>query len=392
MAGGDAFPSAFLDFVNAQAQTSLTIPTGFKTDGSPKRRHLWSRFFQGEAANLKKRQNGQYISYDTILSQRSSGESYNPGAVASPTNTQHSVKGTAYWRRHRWNVTYTDDELEFNGSDDLTQQWMDLWSLKQALKEQDVNDFMEDRFWAVPYSGLMEGSSSDSLEPYSIFAHVNEDASGLFGENWTGQTWTTKQGLNPNTAAYGDNMKPQQRTYSNFTPGNNDSLISAFHNMAKDIYWEMPQLMSTYWESDEMNKMVIITDRQGHTTFQNMIQASDGGKDLFMAGKQDPSVPDPQYYGIPITWNDSFGAAAVYDDGSNGLAAQSSAAITGPRFMWLNGNHICPVVKTSSMFNDTPPLRGELRPDTWVIYTTLKWNLVCTSYKRQGFISPATSL
>jgi len=388
MAQGDTFPAAYLDFEKAQAAHSLTTPTGFIADGSPKRRHIWSRFFRGEGMGVKKIQYGKNIEYSTILSQRSSGETYSPGAVSAPTNTQHGVKGTAYWRFIRWNKMYNKKELQFNGQEPLTHQFVNLWAEKQAYLEQDVNDFMEDRFFAVPYSASMEGSGDAALEPFSVFAHINGDVSGLFGSTfWTGFAWTTKQGLTPGTAAYGDNMKPQTQTYDNFTWASDVGIFSSMHGMVQKMYWEMPETLNTYWESDNMNKQVILTSMSGHRKAISSMQSASCG-DLFLHGKQDPASPDPQFFGIPITWNDTFGAAAVYDNGSAGLATEAAANITGPRYMFINGNYIVPVVSADNQFAQDEPLRDSNRPDTFVIYVTLDYNLVCTSYKRQGMLSP----
>lgn len=391
MAGGDQL-TAFLDFEKAQAEHRLNIPSGFIADGSPKHKFLWPRLFRGEAAEVDKVQAGDSIKYFTVLSQTQTGEAYKPGGTATPSNLQNLEEGTAYWRFYRWNKTYNKKEISFNGDGPQTKMWLDIWTKKQAALNSSINDFMEDELWAVPYKSLMEGSGSEAIRMYSLFAHINEDASGLFGENWTGETWTVKQTLDPTTARFGNNMKPQTRTYSNFTPGSSASLISAFHNMSKDVTWEMPMMLNQYWESDVMNKQMIIASRAGHTVYQNMIQSTNGGQDLFLGGKQDPSVPDPQYYGIPITWNDTYGAAAVYDNGSNGLADETTADITGPRFMWVNGNYIRPVVKSDMFFTQDSELRGVERPDTFVIYTDLACNLICTSYKRQGVVSPSTDL
>lgn len=398
MASGDLL-TAFLDFDKGTGPVHLGGPTDFIMDAAD-RKFLWGRLANGESANAKRIQGGKSIQYHNFLSRRNSFEEYLTGGVTTPTNTQHMTEPTAQWRFARAHKSYADpeiilnDKIRYGGNNDRYQEFTRIAAEKNALLYEDLVHGVEGQLWAQPNTTKMEGNGSGTQSPYSIMSIVNEDTSGLWGSGWSSpptEVFTTKLGLTPGTAAYGDNFKPQKRTYGNFTANDNDNVFAAFDHMAMDIHFDTPVSMAEYWEKDRLNKQMIITSRWGRAEVQTLMRAEN---DHYRIGKQDPAYPDPTYYGIPITFNDSFGAGAYYEPTSGSTPATETAAnITGPRYLWLDGNHLCPVINSERFFyHDKPEREGATRPDTWVVYVSLWWNLVPTSIKRQGIVAPDTDI
>ena len=393
--------TAFQDFDKSTTTANIS-QRQFVLDSTKKRRYLWGRFANGEAASMKYVDAGKSITFNTVLSPRSTYGTYKSGQSGSPTNTNHLVKGENHWAFNRANKMYEDAEILLNegikygmraGDKSIVmEQFAKVRDLKNAYLYQDMIDGVEEQLWAQPDKTLHEkGDVTTGVPaPMPIMAMVNEDTDGLFGTNWTGNTWTTKQDLDPTTAAYGSNYKPNQQSYNNSAYGAKGHLFTAFDEMAKDIDWEQPTTMNEYWENPVLNKQMIVTSRNGHSDVQRTLAAN---QNHYAFGAQDASYPDPQYYGVPITWNDSFGAGSYYDDGSNGLGTESTATTKGARFLWLNGNYICPVIHPSRFFDhDEPQREGTTRPDVWVTWVSLWYQNVWTSIRRHGIVYPSTSI
>ena len=401
MSSGGNLLSAFLDFDLATTTASISQRMAL-LDSTRKRRYLWSRWKQGDGVDPKMVSAGKSLSFNIILSPRSTYTAYKSGASGNPTNTNHLVQGESEWSFNRANKMYEDAEILLNenimanaragNTEAVVEQFAKVRDLKNSYLYEDLADGPESQLWATPDKFIHEKPdiTTGTPEPMPIMAIVNEDANGLWGENYTGNTWTTKQSIDPTVAEYGDNYKPQQQTYSNFTANDKTNVLGGFDSISKDISFDQPANMNEYWENPALNQQVIVTSRWGHSEIQNLYRS---GQNLYAVGGQDPSYPDPLYFGIPITWNDSFGAGVYYDDGSNGIADETTADITGPRFLWLNGNYICPVLHPQRNFEQDAPARDATdRPDTWVIWVTLWTQMMYPSVRRHGIVYPDTDI
>jgi len=236
--------------------------------------------------------------------------------------------------------------------------------------------------------------SADGTEPNSIPFHVNEDTDGLFNPR-TSAAFTTKQGLNPTDAALAGRYEPQTATYSATGVAVTDNnIVVAFDDIAEKLTFEQPPTMQQYWEDPRYNKQMIVTTRRGRAIYKNLLRQY---QDHFVAGPQDPAYPDPMYFGIPIQRASTLEGLALYrNNAGTGLLDEftdaGGTAGRGPRFYFLNAEYLYPVFHARRYFYKYEVTKHHNVPDTWVLPIAIWFNLIATSYQRQGIVSPSGSV
>lgn len=398
--------TAFLDFDKATTEANIS-GRKFIYAAQRKRRYVVPRLADGELGAPLNIDMGKEIRFNTVLSNRSTFAAYRFGASGTGTNTNHLSQGRLPWTSARGNKVYEDAEILLNegtvygtrtGSREvIAEAWAKVRDLKNAPMFEDLINGWESSFWARPdkvnqeIGDLVSGTSVPT--PIPVMAMVNEDPSGLWGTTTpltTGEAWTLKQGLDPTTAAFGDNYKPQRRSYKNFTANNAENVIAAFDEISMDLTWETPTKMGEYFQNDEMRKRMIISSRWGQTEIRNLWRAS---QNYFVTNSVDPSIPDPQYLGIPITWNETFGGGSYYPLTATTTGTQTTADITGPRFLWLDGNQIKPVIHPQRFFQQDDPARDPVeRPDVWIVWSSIWYQFAYPDLRKHGIVFPNTDI
>jgi hypothetical protein len=397
MAGGSLL-TEFLTFDKLTTQASIS-EGGFVNDGYTLRKYFPLRL--RDTGQLDYVSAGKSIQFNIQLSAQDTFQEYSSGATGTPTNTNHMEQGLTPWTMARDNKVYERAEILLNeraNSGSSRESRAKAWGSVSEAKTSSLNTSMAQgitrQFWAVPNKDLMEGVSGlGPKKPFSALAAVNEDGDGLFGKTHlpAATEWTTKQGLDPTTAAFGANYKPQTATYANFTSGSATNIFGGMNAMMKKLTWERPTKFSEYWENPTLNKQAWITTQTAHTNIQNLLAA---GQSLYAVGAQDPSYPDPQHYGIPITWDDSFEAGSYYKDtGGTGLAPYLTADIIGSRMLALNGNYIHWVIHPEVDFEVADAAADKVnRPDVFVVWVSIWHQFVWTSMRHQGIIYPSADI
>lgn len=386
--------TAFLDFISGTGVGRLTKPDHI-VQLVNRHTYLWSRLWKNNGMPVD---GGQNLTFWFVPKGGGTFEEYLPGATTTPTNPQVLQTGVVQWRFTRAHSTYTDPEILLNdrvtyGTRDAQfEQFVSLRDTKATVRKIDVAEGLETQLFAVPNATTMEGTGSAATSPFSLFAHINQGTTGLFGSGYTvtptGGAWTTKEGITPGAAAVNSNMSVTQQKYSEATIDKGTNLIGGLDALWMNIDWEQPDSLSQYQSDEVLNNIMFLTTKQGRQAIMSLMR---GDQDRYVMGAQDPSYPDPQFRGIPLRRVDGLETAAVYD-GASALQTEGNAAGThfrGPRIYAVNGNHLYPVAHRDRLFYVDPPLRHLTQPDTWVQYESTWWQLLCKSYKHQGILFPS---
>lgn len=391
--------TAFNDFIEGTGSQYVTDPkkiinlAGFRT-------YYWGKFFGN---NKKTVQGGEDINFSFIARDNGTFEETLPGQNFNWVNPQRLQKGTINYRYTQVHQSWVDQEILLNDKikfgDFKTQfeQFVDIASEKEMLAWTAMANGLERQCFAVPNKTLMEGTGSTMISPYSFFSFVNQGTNGLFGSGYVtavnGGPWTVVENVDPAAAAIDGQFSPQQVSYNTHLPDFAGNIIGGLDKLWMQSQWEVPEMMSKYYEDPALNNQQILTSLQGRQAYMSLLRA---GQDRFIAGPQDPAYPDPQFHGVPVKRCQFLETATVYDSATasptvapttEGLAAGNHKK--GPRFYMWNGNYIYPVVHDERYFYKDKPTRHHNVPDTWVMRTVLWWNMICTSRKHQGVLFPS---
>ena len=386
--------NAFNSFVSASPSVHIRGETTVANMASQNTYWL-GRLLQGKAANKKVLRGGSTIKQKTVWKANGTGEFYLPGAPHSWQNPQRLDETETFWRFGMVHMSWVEQEILLNdvitsGTEDaIYAQFADLRDEKETIMWTEKWDLLENSLFAVPDATKMEGEGPGFTDPYSLFAFVNEDANGLFGENYTGNTWTQVHTVDPTAPSVNGNYTPQQATYASSTAGADNNIVSRLDELFMDVHFEQPPTHKEYFENDKYGKQIILTSKRGRAVFMNLLR---NGQDHFVAGPQDPAYPNPQMHGVPVTWSKAFGDAAVYDDGSNGLAGEFTATNKGPRFMLLNTEWLYPTFHKDRYFEKLEVTKQHEVPDTWVCPVNTYYNLFCPSRRHQGHLAPVGNI
>ncbi len=380
----------FADFWTANGPANATTPTGFIMEAVEKT-YLWGHLSSGTVMGAERVQGGTNIQFQIIFQDYGTWEEYEPGEFVNYENLQVLQEGNIYWRFSRGHTAWAEQELLLNQAitegraEFKFQAFVDLQYKKEAMLNITAINGLEKALWRVGNATTMEGQGPGKKEPYSIHYFVNEETNGLVSGA------TTVEGLTPSaTEVLGPDgvsrWKPQQETYTSSATDNADNILAAFDDMFHAVEFQVPATRSEFFESPRLNKQLIITSPRGRAIFMQLLR---GKQDHFIAGPQDPAYPDPQFMGIPVTRSVHFGKGAYY---ASGTTEFTHASNKGPRYLWLNGNYLFPVIHRQRSFYRTAPRTQFNVPDVWAVNMFVWWNLLNTSRQRQGIVSPVGNI
>lgn len=415
--------STFTTFQAITGPSFLTGPEGIVNEAA-KTNYLLGRFLR-EADMSYTLQGGASIKDSLQFDEQSTFQFVGHNATLTPSNPQTVKNWTAYWRQGVDHMSWTDMEIELQVPSGLTQatrheiykkikfaKEMRLWTSK-------LNG-MENALFARPVAADME--SQDGLQPYSLFAHVNEWGYGLFlnrtGGTWTGGTaWTAKQGIDPlvesrwrpryvgelPATAYSALALTDERTLvryntelesneTGFNAATMRSLFQAMDNAWAGTQFEAPPTRQAYFESPTLRKQLIACSFRGQAIYKDHLRRTQDT--LTTTSRQDPQVAHPAYAGIDVIRVEALGDAAVYPNETPGsepvteMAGAGVAEDNGPRFYFLNGNYLAPVYHSRRYFEKHEPMRHRDQPFTTVQWVDTWYNAPARSLRRHTVVGP----
>lgn len=401
----------FSDFIESTGPLYITTPDGVINDAQRNNTYSFGALMGGDRGMKKMLGGGSQINFETTFETGARTRFHQPGATQNWSMPQKLVKGRAAWRYLITDMTWNLQTVELNEGDSSEegrfQQFVDL---KRSIEQRmwtDKWDFLEEHIWSEPDFTEMESLAGGDLgKMYTVPAFVNNWTNGLYNNSGAaGTAWTTIEGIDPSTATKGQNrFVPNSVLYSNMgTNASSDSslaarsILGAFEKMWKKVHFEKPPTMGEYFSNPAYNNQQIFTSPEGQTAYTSFLRMN---QDLFVIeGRQDPAYPDPAFNFIPVKYVNALTTAPLYPNHTtiasatdNVSEATSGNGITGPRFYWINSNYLYPVFHKTYFF-----LRGKVRehfndPDTFVVPVRTWGNLVCTSRRRQGIVSPTADL
>lgn len=371
MASGQGLTS-FTDFVAATGPSVLTSAKDVVNE-AVKKNYLLSKLLKGrELSEVVK--GGSKIRDLIMFDDNGSFQHYKPNATFTPTNPSVLDTHEIDWRFASFHMAWTDHEVLLNGTpSSIYHQYKDIKRAKeQAAWTSGLNGIENSITSEAPSNSEME--QADGSKPHSLFSLITEDTT-----NYHPSGYTTVQGIDP---ANQSKWRNQVSTYDHTDIFDTTSgLFAAFDDMWEDVRFEAPEYKRQYFEVDRLNRMSILTSKQGVTLYKQALRASN---DRLLGGvsAQDPDYNKPTYSGIPVSKVDNLTSAAVYTS-----AVEASGE---PRYYWVNANYMKMIFHSKRYFEKTPPLRHPQQPYSWVCYFDVWYNLFLRSRQRQGIIAPTS--
>jgi hypothetical protein len=356
----------FSDFIQSTDEKVLTPPDQILSE-AVKRTYLMGAMVKGrDVAEVVR--GGSKISDRIMLDDNGSFSFYSPNDEFNPVATDTLTKIEVKWAFSKSFYTFSDEEILLNEGDQLVVFKKLKKSYKQAAHLSMWNG-MEDALWDVPDAAQMETNTGE--RPYSIPAFITENTT-----TWVPTGFTTIETVNPATES---RWRNQVSTYDSGDPYDLDvGIIAAFDDMFSLVKFEAPETASGYFENDKLNKMKIVTNRNGQNMYKRALRAANDR----LVSPQDPAYNDPVFAGIPVRYIEKLDTAALYSG--------SAAAAGQPRFYWINCMFLFPIFHAQRYMTQVGPLAGgPKQPFSHVVYFNTYHNLFMMSRQRQGIVAPA---
>lgn len=386
---GSALIDIFTDFAETTNFKVLTGPDRMLNE-APKKSYLLGKLLKGNDAKIII-QAGSKIRDYLMFDEQTTRQAYATGADTFTWSNPQVVEHWEYdWRFHVDHLTYTENEIELQAGDsgNPKEVFKRIMRVKEMRLETSSINGMESDLWRAPLVAEMQGPTAKQWNSIPLF--INQETTGLYNPGSTnGPAFTDVGGLSPVTEPKWDN---QRATYATVEPATVGRDWDGFLAFDKLFYTTRVAQLPTREQYSERPSWpnCILASRKGMNLFQkNCRQAND----TFAAtSRQDPAFPYVNYAGIELYYVQQLDTAAIYrDTAGTALGAESGADITGPRFYWLNTEHIKLVMHERKFMQRGKARSHPNQPFTWVIPTDTYANLICSSRQRQGIIYPITN-
>lgn len=400
--------NSFGDFVIATGEISLKGPQGLVNEDI-RHGYMWSRYMDGKG-NARMLQGGARIRFELMFDSKPTAEFYNPNQDRTYSNPQVVTKGAIDYRYLRDDMTWVEQELELNyggggSADQRFQEFVDMRHKLEMRVTTSTIETMEDALWRVPKPGEME--AQEGLYPYSIPSYVNEGADGVLAthdgkfDTLNGTAWSTVAGINQTNQARWKNQLVEY-TQNDVDPTGaaganlNDSanLMSTLDRMFHLTKFKSPKNSSTYFESTKMYGQHVACALEGMVQYKRILRASN---DVLAMGKQDSGYNKPTIYGVEVEYIEALDTAALYRNGDGsalvteeagtaGGGTSADALFHGPRYYFLNTDHLFPVFYSKRYMHRKAPMNDIKQPESWAIPVVSWYNLPACSRQRIGLV------
>jgi hypothetical protein len=314
----------------------------------------------------------------------------------------HTDKVEIPYRFAEAHTSYTDQEVDLNEGDPAV-TWKRVKEAKLAALWTAVVYGIEDTFFATPDVTNMESFTASPGKPYSIPAFVNEQTGGRFGTVTSGTgtqagvlatPWTTGSAIETLALTTDNNWKCAQQGYGNsgadgFVNTDIDNIYNAFNRMWLDVQFKSPGLQAQYFEDAKYYRQVIGCSADGLVKYNHVLRSSNQN----LPSMQDPAYTGPRFGGIMLERIPSLDSALLYSKSgaATTVGTEATAAITGPRYYWLNFNHLKCVWHPKHYMKMGKQFTPEFQQETTVLPVMTWFNMICTSLRHQGIVYPLTN-
>lgn len=361
----------FVDFLKATRDVVLT-PKESLLHEATKNTYFLDRMLKGSGVD-KTFQGGTKI-VDRVLGENAGTFAfYNPNAVESPSQRQTMRSLEVPWAFARSYYPFTDEETDLNTGDPNAYK-----NLKRAYEQSclvDTVNGMEDALWALPNADTMETPAIQTRAAYSLLAFNTRDglvpASGNGGLATGSSAWTTLATV-PNISTTNTWFKNKFGSYTAATPDDPDAgLIAAFDDLILQVKFDMPNGLKKYSENEGLQKMVIVTSRDGVVFYKARLRALNDRMDML----KDPAISGPQYQGIPVEYVSTLDGLGWTDN--------------QPDYLFYNLNFVVPFFHSKWYMLDKLTDGASTQPNSHVMWKFTWYNLFPRSRRRLGRIYAA---
>lgn len=320
---------------------------------------------------------------DTVkISAYSNARTYRPGETRNPSRGDSDKVIVSPWRLHETDRLVTEAEMQTNKGD----QFAKFKNLEKSVKVDlwtDLCNYMETQLWAVPNATNMESLTIQPGQMYSIPVFITE--SGRRPPSWT----TTIQQLDPTTET---NWQNAVATYDSANPDSaTDGIFAAFDDAMAQIDFEAPQGFEDYMANDDLNGLVICTNRDGYNLYQALCRSANN---VTRAGPYDPSIGRPNWNGVPIRYVSALDTSQLDETGAvvgtaEGTYASQAYPAGKPRYFIINTKFAKLWYHPDHLWNEVEKDGGMQARDVMAHFLECWANLFFRSRRRHAIVRPA---
>lgn len=390
MAGG--IPIAqYLDWVSNTGPQFLSGPEHIVNNVS-RRSFMLGKFLRGKpASEILKGSNK--IQETLYLEAKRSFEMIERGQDITWQNPQKDVVMSLDWKFGLDHMAW--DEFEYLGQTEgltaggLKTKYKDMAYSKQQRLWESAIDGLEDVIWEPPATTSTETSTFASMESggkqsYSIPVFVNENEGSTTGS--FSDAWTSVEGVS--WATYSTNWDNKRETYAYADLDDPfDGLFPAFDRISLEINYRRPGIKDDYFENETSpgTDLCIAASKTGTANVMALHRISNDS----LIQPQDAAYPYPRWNGAPIVDVQALDDAQLYGNGT-AYVDELDAAVdeSGPRYYFLNTRYLKMVFHRAKYFHMRKAKEPERKVGVYFMPVEIWFNLVCTSRRHQGLVSP----
>lgn len=352
--------------------------------------YIGSAFMAGKGTE-KIIQSGPKIKDRIFLEGVDSYEDYTPGEKMNFDNPQTHDTWETEWAHYRDHMVWTEEEILKNAPDGMTKSSQmtalkDVKAQKLQRLHTSIANGIDATLIAPPNVNKMESATStDKRAVQSIPMLINEETNGLYNYASTG-TFTTKQGIDPVARPAWDNYRA---TYD-FDSYNDDAngIIAVMNKAFRRLKYVAPnRFQKSFDATTPQNRFLTLTGHGGYDLFEAALRNK--GETYFTKGPANTDYGEITPGGIPMLNYAPLDDAALYPN-SGALTTWDAATLDGPRFYLFDLDHIMLVFHRQKYLEFRTPKEPSDQPETWVQPVICWKNLVVSSLRRHGIVSPGT--
>lgn len=421
---------SFQDFMSSTGPAFIKSPEQLQND-AVQNNYIWGLLTKGKGLERTIKA-GSTLKDTAILLDSITAQQLSPNGNFSVPNPQVNKTIELPWTFTIDSMSWTEQEAILNSGGDLFTFYKNLKRIKETRLWNSMNGYMDRMLFGNVHASdayaRMEGTSA--TDPLSIHAIITEQGRST-ARGWRGSVptgWTNVAGLPAGTldnwtcglTFYDRNADVNAAgTLNAQTYGVNAAAAGAFtvfglltgmDDLWSKVSFRAPLVKGEFFSTTDVSKQMILCSRLGKNLYRRALRASN---DLLSGshGRQDASYDSPMYNGVPLVevaaWNDDAtgsvwpaAASSVADtlSGRNntttghtvtggGTETGANTIDKGPRFMFVSGENITPVLNAEKWMKKDAPRQPDGQT-SWYQTVQTWWNLFPNSRLRHGILAP----
>lgn len=391
---------AFLDYVVDTGPVFLSDDDTIINNVS-RRSFIMGKLLRGSPAS-KVLQGGDKIQEVLYLNAARTYQQIGRNSDINRVNPQKDVLMSLDWRFAHDQLVWDEAEYMLQaGANPTKAKYKDMNYSKQQRTWESIIDGFETGLWYPPASTPTETTTYDEMEGSngwrwnSIPVFVNEQDGSTGGFN---DGWKTIEGVNLSTYP---NWRCKKSTYDATDimdrDDDGDGLFDGLDDLSLETGYQRPGFKDEFFEPDDH----YIGGKEKRSTPTILCTSKAGVKQIMRAHRlsndslitpQDAAYPLPKWNDIAIYDVQALDDAALYRNAADtAFVSETDATVNkpGPRYYMLNTNYLKVIFHSEKYFKMAEPIRLQNKIGMYAIDIEVWGNLLCTSLRHQGILSPA---